>query len=595
MTTPPSIDASTFPNRANSILYVPKGCLNAYLLADYWTDFKHIIEMDSVSPVKTITLNKVRMELAEGESFTLTATVLPADAANKQLTWTSSDESVATVTNGEVTTVGVGAATITATATDGSGVSASCQIIVTPLSVPDTDYTTIDNTIYLEQHEGVAGGQVTLSVRMKNTADIAGYEFNLQLPEGVSVATDSDGFLMAELSEERTTKQKTNSFGAMIQPDGTLKVLCGTMVKNPATGALYTFEGNDGEVARITLDISEKLSAGDYPLYLKNVTVSMPNSTYFETASLKSTLTVNDYLPGDVNGDGRVNVVDFLATANYILGSTPEVFVVNAANVIDDQKEDGSPKINVSDLLGIANLILGSEETAGANRMTMDMEETPRRAAEAIPADIDAMDNVMYVEPVTAAPGTQQTLSIRMKNTSDHIAGYEFLLRLPEGITVATDADGLAMAELSEERTTKRNTDHFLTNLRSDGLKVLCGTMQQDPATGKLYAFSGHDGEVARVTINIPADYAEGEYPVTLVDAVMAGNEESHTTAVCTAHIAIRVDTPTGISLTPDTAVTDQESGYYTLDGIKIDGIKIDGKPTKKGMYIHNGKKEVVK
>ena len=200
------------------------------------------------------------------------------------------------------------------------------------------------------------------------------------------------------------------------------------------------------------------------------------------------------------------------------------------------------------------------------------------------------MDNVMYVEPVTAAPSTQQTLSIRMKNTSDHIAGYELLLRLPEGITVATDADGLAMAELSEERTTKRNTDHFLTNLRSDGLKVLCGTMQQDPATGKLYAFSGHDGEVARVTINIPADYAEGEYPVTLVNAVMAGNDESHVTAVSATNIAISLDTPTGISLTPDTSVTDDQSGYYTLDGIKL-----DGKPIKKGMYIHNGKKEVVK
>ena len=294
--------------------------------------------------------------------------------------------------------------------------------------------------------------------------------------------------------------------------------------------------------------------------------------------------------PGDVNGDGQVNVVDFLSTANYILGNTPEVFIVKAANVVEDLNDDGTPKINVTDFLGIANLILSSEETAGANSTAIDMEEAPRRAAGATPADIDAMDNVMYVEPVTAAPGTQQTLSIRMKNTSDHIAGYEFLLRLPEGITVATDADGLAMAELSEERTTKRNTDHFLTNLRSDGLKVLCGTMQQDPATGKLYAFSGHDGEVARVTVNIPADYAEGEYPVTLVNAVMAGNNESHTTAVSTAHIAIRFDTPTGISLTTDTSVTDDQSGYYTLDGIKL-----DSKPIKKGMYIHNGKKEVVK
>jgi hypothetical protein len=245
--------------------------------------------------------------------------------------------------------------------------------LTTPVT-PDTDYSLIDNTLYLEQHEGVAGGQVTLSVRMKNTADIAGYQFNLQLPEGVSVATDSDGVLMAELSQERTTTQKTNNFGASILPGGTLQVLCGTMAKNPATGKLYTFEGNDGEVARITLNISEELATGDYPVYLKNVVVSTPELAQYETASLKSTLTVRDFIPGDVNGDGQVNVVDFLSTANYILGNTPEVFIVKAANVVEDLNDDGTPKINVTDFLGIANLILSSEETAGANSTAMDME-----------------------------------------------------------------------------------------------------------------------------------------------------------------------------------------------------------------------------
>ncbi len=58
-----------------------------------------------------------------GESTTLTATVRPNDAANKNVTWKSSNTGVATVnSSGRVTGVNVGTAKITATAADGSGV-----------------------------------------------------------------------------------------------------------------------------------------------------------------------------------------------------------------------------------------------------------------------------------------------------------------------------------------------------------------------------------------------------------------------------------------------------------------------------------------
>ncbi len=224
------------------------------------------------------------------------------------------------------------------------------QIVETAGS--DTDYSLIDNTIYLERHEGVAGGQVTLSVRMKNTADIAGYQFNLLLPEGVSVAANSDGLLMAELSQERTTKQKTNSFSASILPGGTLQVLCGTMVRNPATGKLYTFEGNDGEVARITLNISEELATGDYPIYLKNVTVSTPDLRQFETSSLKSTLTVKNFIPGDVNGDGDIDINDVMALVSHICGQTPTQFDYTAA----DANADGD--IDINDVMRVVDTIV---------------------------------------------------------------------------------------------------------------------------------------------------------------------------------------------------------------------------------------------
>ena len=66
-----------------------------------------------------------------GGSTKLTATVTPTNATNQKVTWSSNNESVATVgTGGTVTAVSAGTATITATAQDGSGISGSCVVTV---------------------------------------------------------------------------------------------------------------------------------------------------------------------------------------------------------------------------------------------------------------------------------------------------------------------------------------------------------------------------------------------------------------------------------------------------------------------------------
>ena len=90
-----------------------------------------------IIPVSQITLNKTETSISVGNSETLTATVAPENAANKALTWASSDENVATVApDGTVTAVKAGAATITATAADGSGKSAVCKVTVTGDTTP---------------------------------------------------------------------------------------------------------------------------------------------------------------------------------------------------------------------------------------------------------------------------------------------------------------------------------------------------------------------------------------------------------------------------------------------------------------------------
>lgn len=83
-----------------------------------------------VTYVTGISLSSTSLTLTKGQSGKLTATVAPTNATNKSITWTTSDSKVATVSGGTVKVVGVGTATITAKATDGSGKTASCKVTV---------------------------------------------------------------------------------------------------------------------------------------------------------------------------------------------------------------------------------------------------------------------------------------------------------------------------------------------------------------------------------------------------------------------------------------------------------------------------------
>lgn len=92
-------------------------------------------------PVASISLNKQSVTLGVGESEQLSASVLPSDATNQEIEWTSSDSAVAAVDEtGKITAIAAGTATITAAAKDGSGVQSACSVTVTeqipPVGMP---------------------------------------------------------------------------------------------------------------------------------------------------------------------------------------------------------------------------------------------------------------------------------------------------------------------------------------------------------------------------------------------------------------------------------------------------------------------------
>ena len=120
-----------------------------------------IAEVRVTEPVSAtgVTLDKPSASVKQGKRITLTATVAPADAVNKNVTWSSNNASVATVSNGVVTGVATGNAKITVTTEDGSH-TASCTVTVTtslpPVLIADfNDIASLDGTISPHYPNGV--------------------------------------------------------------------------------------------------------------------------------------------------------------------------------------------------------------------------------------------------------------------------------------------------------------------------------------------------------------------------------------------------------------------------------------------------------
>lgn len=90
-----------------------------------------------VIPVESVTLDKSSVEIKLGETYKLSATILPENATDKSVSWESSNVSVAEIVDGEITAVEIGKATITVTSSN-PGITAKCNVEVVPN--PEIEY-----------------------------------------------------------------------------------------------------------------------------------------------------------------------------------------------------------------------------------------------------------------------------------------------------------------------------------------------------------------------------------------------------------------------------------------------------------------------
>ena len=122
------------PNGAYSLRLEESGAS----IKDYGHRFRGFaIRPVLITSISSIELHSSPLSIIVGEVATLTVTILPDNASRKSIVWSSSDNSVATVdSQGIVTAVAEGTTIVTAMASDGSGVSASCLVTVHGSSGP---------------------------------------------------------------------------------------------------------------------------------------------------------------------------------------------------------------------------------------------------------------------------------------------------------------------------------------------------------------------------------------------------------------------------------------------------------------------------
>jgi len=239
---PLCINDLTFTNRTNATLYVPAGSKATYEAADYWKQFKEIVEM--------------------------------------------------------------------------------------PKPVEVTDISQMDNVIYIEPTEVISGNQAVLSVKMKNNVAIQTIQFDLYLPDGVTIVANEDQELV---TASKARINKFSYFQSSKQDDGALRLLAQATTTNVPAG--------DGEICRVTVSVPEGMDEGDYPIYFKNAKMIEKNNTSHspDPNIVQCKLSVLEYAPGDANSDGSIDAIDFNMVGNYILGNhRQDNFSIRAADFNDD-------------------------------------------------------------------------------------------------------------------------------------------------------------------------------------------------------------------------------------------------------------------
>ena len=242
--TPPQISNSGYWNDflSSSTVYVPKGSIDTYKKAKYWS-FATILE--EKVPVTGITLDQENISFSDiGASVQLTATILPTDADNQKVIWKSSDTKVATVKDGKVTCTGYGTAIITATSEEG-GYIATCNVTATKRIV-------LPSSITLNRNEA--------TIKVGETTTLKANVLPVDADDKTIVWSSENSDIASVTNDGVVTGHKAGTTKIIVTTNANgLKDECILTVHQPVTGITLDRQNisfaNIGETVQLTANV----------------------------------------------------------------------------------------------------------------------------------------------------------------------------------------------------------------------------------------------------------------------------------------------------------------------------------------------------
>ena len=312
-----------------------------------------------IVPVSQITLNKAETSISVGNSETLTATVAPENATIKALTWASSDEDVATVApDGTVTAVKAGAATITATAADGSGKSTTCTVTVTGGTTPSQPGgSTGDSSGGSSSDRDSHDSNPVIKTETKNNTD--GSTTKTETRRDGSVTQTTTG------KDGSATKTETKKDGSSVTENKAADGSTGTVKtdKNGQTEAAAKVSGKavedakkNGAAVKVPMEVEATRNSSTAP----TVSIELPKGA----GETKVEIPVSNVTPGTVavlvHPDGTEEILkDSIPTEDGIQltvdGSATVKIVDNSKGFIDTRNHWAKDEIDFVSARGLVN------------------------------------------------------------------------------------------------------------------------------------------------------------------------------------------------------------------------------------------------
>lgn len=290
--------------------------------------------------VTSVTLNKEILSLKVGETGKLSATVWPDSAADKSITWSSSNTDVASViSNGTVTAKKAGTAVITATAVNGK--NASCTVTVTGGTTdpdPGQPEAAVSASAALRS-AGLTKGKPSFRFALKNAKNVATVRVQFTADTDVVSVTGANGFTVLDQAK-------------------------GSMAGGKYTGEVMLVYVNSGRTAftqSAETGVATFVTGGTTPtLKITGVTISGWDSTgkavYGTMGSIDPDKVKFVAATYDLDGNGKVDQVDItVAQAAYQARSTESDWDTPGANGVVPSTCDvtGDGVVDIQDLIAI--------------------------------------------------------------------------------------------------------------------------------------------------------------------------------------------------------------------------------------------------